>query len=87
MSPGDWTKFVHQEYEAFLQSKLPTDKLADYDAREEALQEQLEWFYGTYDSFIEQKKKAGRMGKSLVKILRPVISMVCLMLTILCTTA
>ncbi|KAJ3709419.1 hypothetical protein DFJ43DRAFT_1162639 [Lentinula guzmanii] len=75
MPLGEWSTFVSKELDKYLKGKLPVDKLKDPDAREEALEEQIEWYHANMDNFIEQKKQSGRMGKTLLKILRPIIAM------------
>ncbi|KAJ3833279.1 hypothetical protein F5878DRAFT_646067, partial [Lentinula raphanica] len=72
---GEWSTFVSQEFDKYLKAKLPADKLKDQDAREEALKEQIEWYNANMDNFVERKKQSGRMGKTLLKILRPIIAM------------
>ncbi|KIK64439.1 hypothetical protein GYMLUDRAFT_240983 [Collybiopsis luxurians FD-317 M1] len=72
---SEWTKVVHSEFHAFLKSKLSEEKLNNHNVHEEALNEQILWFNSILESYIECKKKKGKIGKTLLKILHLVIAM------------
>lgn len=73
---SEWTVVVRNEFDAFLHSKLAKDNFDNPEAREEALEEQITWFWQHHDAFIEQSIAKGKGTKMVTKILRPIVQMV-----------
>ena len=79
VSIGEWTQTVRDEMNAFLHSKLPDEKFDDPVAREEAFQEQIDWYWSHYDNFIQESKAKGKGDAMTRRVLRPIIQMVSLL--------
>jgi hypothetical protein len=72
----EWTGVVHNELEIFLHSKLLDEDFDKPEARERALEEQINWFWERLDALIGETIARGK-GKAMVtKILRPIVQMV-----------
>lgn len=76
MSIGEWSAIVHDEMNTFLRLKLSEDDFDDKGAREEALEEQLSWFWQHHNKMVEDATARGRGGTLTRKILHPIIQMV-----------
>ncbi|KAF9056879.1 hypothetical protein BDP27DRAFT_1372989 [Rhodocollybia butyracea] len=75
MPVSEWTVVVRNEFDAFLHSKLAKDNFDNPEAHEEALEEQITWFWQHHDTFIEQSIAKGNGTKMVTKILRPIVQM------------
>ena len=78
VSIGEWTQTVRDEMNAFLHTKLSDDQFNNPAAREEALQEQSDWFWSHYDNFVQESKAKGKGNAMTCRVLRPIIQMVSL---------
>ncbi|KAJ3725524.1 hypothetical protein DFJ43DRAFT_1041500 [Lentinula guzmanii] len=73
---NEWTSVVRDEMNEFLHSKLSDEEFSDPAARENALQEQADWFWARFDSFVEDSKGKGKRGDAMTRrILEPIIRM------------
>ncbi|KAJ3792205.1 hypothetical protein GGU11DRAFT_760951 [Lentinula aff. detonsa] len=59
-----------------VESMLSDEEFSDPAARENALQEQADWFWARFDSFVEDSKGKGKWGDAMTRrILEPIIQM------------
>lgn len=67
---------VRDEFHMFLHSKLAAEDFNNPTAREEALEEQANWFWEHHDALIDESITKGKGTKVVRKLLRPIIQMV-----------
>ncbi|KAJ3780533.1 hypothetical protein GGU10DRAFT_380511 [Lentinula aff. detonsa] len=75
MPISEWVKIVRDELDIFLHSKLSDEEFDDPAAHEEALQEQIDWFWSRYDKFSEESTAKGKGDAMTRRVLRPIIQM------------
>jgi hypothetical protein len=73
---SEWTGIVLKEFEDFLHSELAEDDYDKPEAREKALEGQINWFWEHHDALIEETIAKGKGSLVATKILRPIVQMV-----------
>ena len=72
----EWTKVVTDEFYAFLHEKLSDSMFHDNNAQWHALKEQIKWYEGNIENFIEKKKQKGKINQTMHKVMCPFLAMV-----------
>ena len=76
MPIGEWSQVVSEEMDKFLHNNLSDEEFKDPEARESALQEQIDWYWAHYDQYVQQTVAKGKTDGMVRKVLRPIIKMV-----------
>ncbi|KAF9067814.1 hypothetical protein BDP27DRAFT_1532386 [Rhodocollybia butyracea] len=72
---SEWTGVVRKELDTFLHGKLPNEDFNSPEAREEALEEQINWYWEHHNALIGDMIAKGRGSMIATKILRPIVQM------------
>ncbi|KAF9070524.1 hypothetical protein BDP27DRAFT_1362598 [Rhodocollybia butyracea] len=75
MPVSEWTGVVRKELDTFLHGKLDDEDFNSPEAREEALEEQINWYWEHHDALIGDMIAKGRGSMIATKILRPIVQM------------
>lgn len=80
----DWNTFLAQEYYRVLSSRIPPEQVNDPKARKLAMKEFVDWHKDQIANFVDTAKHAGTMKSTVKAALKPVLSVVSNMYTIVC---
>ncbi|KAF9070656.1 hypothetical protein BDP27DRAFT_1419680 [Rhodocollybia butyracea] len=75
MPVSEWTGVVHKELDTFLHGKLDNEDFDSPEAWEEALEEQINWYWEHHNALIGDMIAKGRGSTIATKILRPIVQM------------
>ncbi|KAF9061111.1 hypothetical protein BDP27DRAFT_1429328 [Rhodocollybia butyracea] len=73
---SEWTGVVRKELDTFLHGKLDDEDFDSPEAQEEALEEQINWYWEHHNALIGDMIAKGRGSTIATKILRPIVQMV-----------
>ena len=75
MPSSEWTKVVHEEYRAKIDSL--GDQVDDPDARTELFRPQIEWYRERLQANVRETKKSGKFDLTIGHYARMVTNLVC----------